>query len=581
MVSACYHPRMTEAAREAGRPEGGARSPLERYEIAIVCGAVLLGLGLRLAHFFQIEANDPYFYFPSVDPRVYHEWATRIAAGDWLGDRVFFLSPLYPYALAVLYKIVGPSLYAARLVGLIAGAGSCALVYLVGKRTLGRATGAIAAYAWALYAPAIFYDGDLLVTAIQTPLNLLLALAIVRASARRTARSWALAGALLGLSALARPNVLLLGAILLPWMALALRGRLPWPRILLLAAAFAASTAALVLPATIRNYAVGRDLVLVSAQGGANFYIGNGPGATGVFRVPSDFPPTRADDPIQQEAAYRRVAEAASKRALKPSEVSDYWWRRTWSHIGDRPGRWLRLLGVKLGLFFNAYEPGSSGDIETSRAFSRVLRAPLLTFAAVSPLALLGMALAWRRRGADAFPLYAMVATYAASLAFFFVLSHYRMPVVPFLVVFAAYAVAWIAERIRARRAAALGLAAAGLLLAVAATQPALVDETGDRFIAHYNLGNKYRQSARFDEAIAEYEKSVALNPEYISAQYNLALLAERVPGHRDQSIAAWRRVLELGAETRDASYVEKARRHLARLSGSGGPHPAPAPPER
>jgi 4-amino-4-deoxy-L-arabinose transferase-like glycosyltransferase len=563
---------MTESAREAARHGGAGKSVIERYEILIVCAAVAVGLGLRLAHFFQIEANDPYFYFPSVDPKVYHEWAARIAAGDWLGDGVFFLSPLYPYALAALYKIAGASLYAARLAQLVLGAGTCALVYLVGKRTLGAATGAIAAWIWALYAPAIFYDGDLLVTAIQTPLNLLLALALIRASARQTWRSWALAGALLGLSALARPNVLLLGVIVVPWMALSLRRRVPKTRIALLAAAFCAATGALLLPAAIRNYAVGDDLVLVSAQGGANFYIGNGPGATGVFRVPSEFPATRADDPIQQQAAFERVAEAESGRELKPSEVSDFWWRRGWAHVADHPGRWLRLLAVKLGLFFNEHEPGNSGDLETSRAFSWVLRAPLPSFAIVSPLALLGLALAWRRRGANAFTLYAMVATYAASLVAFFVLSHYRMPVAPFLVVFAAYAAVWMGERLRARRAAAVGLAVAGLALAIGVTQVDLVNETGDRFIAHYNLGNKYRQLERFEDAIAEYEASIAQNPEYISAQHNLALLCERLPGHRERAVAAWKRVLELGNRARDAAYVERAKRHLARLSEESGP---------
>ena len=77
----------------------------------------------------------------------------------------------------------------------------------------------------------------------------------------------------------------------------------------------------------------------------------------------------------------------------------------------------------------------------------------------------------------------------------------------------------------------------------------------GDRFIAHYNLGNKYRQLERFEEALAEYERSVALNPEYISAQHNLALLSERLPGHRERAIAAWRRVLELGRRAKDAAW--------------------------
>ena len=41
-----------------------------------------------------------------------------------------------------------------------------------------------------------------------------------------------------------------------------------------------------VFPVTLRNYVIGDDLVLVSAQGGANFYIGNGPDARGTRRKP-------------------------------------------------------------------------------------------------------------------------------------------------------------------------------------------------------------------------------------------------------------------------------------------------------
>ena len=182
-LSVIIHP-MARPKSKATTPKIGLSAMVEKHERLVVIGLVALGLLVRLAHFFQIEANDPYFYFPSVDPGVYHEWATRIASGEWLGDDVFFLAPLYPYALGVLYKITGASLYAARLFQLVIGAGSCALIYLLGKRTLGAATGALAALTWSIYSMSVFYDGVLLVAAIQTPLNLLLALALVRASSR-------------------------------------------------------------------------------------------------------------------------------------------------------------------------------------------------------------------------------------------------------------------------------------------------------------------------------------------------------------------------------------------------------------
>jgi len=571
-------PRMTGTSSETLRFDAAASAFVERHERLVVAGVVLAGLALRLVHFLQIEANDPFFYHPSVDPRVYHEWAARIAGGDWVGDEVFFLAPLYPYLLALLYKAVGVSLWAARLVQLVMGAGVCALVYLLGKRTLGAATGALAAAVWAVYSMSIFYDGVLVVAAIQTPLGLMAALAFTRASSKTTIPSWAIVGALIGLGALARPNGLLLLLPVLAWMALSLRRRVSKRRLAALALAVCGLSGVVILPATVHNCLAGGDLVLVSAQGGANFYIGNGPGATGVFRVPAEFPPTRGDDPEQQREAFERVAEADLGQDALPSEVSRFWWRKAWSHIAEHPGDWGRLLAVKLGLFVNSHEQGNSRDYPSSREYSKVLLLPLPTFAAIAPLALLGMALAWRRAGARSFVLYAVVGVYAATSVAFFVLSHYRMPAVPFLVLFAANAVLWILEAASRRRLLALIMAAAALAAAVGVTQVDLVDEAGDRFIVHYNLGNKYRLLGRNDMAVREYERSISLNPDYISSHHNLALLAEGMGGRRERAIEAWRRVLELGVAARDARYVEGAKRHLRQLAEPGGKAPAPPP---
>ncbi len=558
---------MARSKSKATTPKIGLSAMVEKHERLVVIGLVALGLLVRLVHFFQIEANDPYFYFPSVDPGVYHEWATRIASGEWLGDDVFFLAPLYPYTLGILYKITGASIYAARLFQLVIGAGSCALIYLLGKRTLGAATGALAALTWSVYSMSVFYDGVLLVAAIQTPLNLLLALALVRASSRPGILNWALAGALLGISALARPNVLLLVIPILPWMYFSFHRRLSRTRLFVMALVFGVSTCAVVLPVTFRNLVVGDDIVLISAQGGANFYIGNGPGATGVFRVPSVFPPTRADDPMQQRLAYAKVASGDMGEDLAPSEISRYWWNRASSHIAAHPGQWIRLLGLKLGLFFNEFESGNSRDYPSSRNFSSVMKLPLPTFGLVAPLALLGMALAWKKKEAMVFPLYAMVLTYVVSLMIFFVLSHYRMPVAPFLVLFAAYGVIWLFEKIRKKRMIPIGLAAGALALGIAVTQMDLVDETGSRFMVHYNLGNKFRQMKKIDRAVEEYERSIDLNPQYISSHHNLALMTERMPKRRARAVTAWERVLELGKQNKDAMYVERARKHLQHLS--------------
>ena len=53
----------------------------------------------------------------------------RIAAGDWLGQGVFYQAPLYPYFLGFLQLILGHNLWLIRLIQIALGAISCALIF--------------------------------------------------------------------------------------------------------------------------------------------------------------------------------------------------------------------------------------------------------------------------------------------------------------------------------------------------------------------------------------------------------------------------------------------------------------------
>src|SRR5207253_4252296 len=130
-----------------GRP---ARSLESRWwRVAIVA----LATTLRAAHVLSLRAT-PWFDHLVVDPEYCDEWARRLAAGGWLGERPFYMDPLYPYFLGVIYRLCGRDLLLVRLVQVALGAGSCALVAVIGRRVGGAAIGALAALGFALYAPA-------------------------------------------------------------------------------------------------------------------------------------------------------------------------------------------------------------------------------------------------------------------------------------------------------------------------------------------------------------------------------------------------------------------------------------------
>lgn len=551
------------SSRKGGTSKARWEALLTKYEKYIVAGIFILALVLRLFHLQQIKSHDPFFALPSVDPRVYHAWAVEISEGNWLGTEVFFNSPLYPYFLAVIYKIFGQSFFVAKLIQFLMGSFSCLLIYLLAKRIFNPKVGLVAGVMAALYVMSLFYEGILLITNIQTPLNLLLILMLLHSFESPVRRNWLFSGICLGLSALARPNILLFGPFVLFWIFYTFKDRMSRKQILHFGLFFCMGIGLLIFPVTLRNYVVGKDIVLISSQGGINFYIGNNPNAKGYFMVPKVLPRTKGDDPIEQRRNFEVYAEQKVGRALKPSEVSRYWFSQGMKFIKEQPGRWIGLLLRKCGLLVNHYEIWNNRSYYFSRQFSWVLRLPLLTFGIVAPLALFGILLTlkdWKRL----FLLYAIIGSYAASLVIFFMLSRYRMVVVPFLIILAAYALHWFFESLRAKKFQKAATALVPLAFFFLMVNQNLVNQGSS--MVHYNLGNKYMKMRKWEMAIEQYERSIQQNPTYISAHNNLALVFEKRPEWYDKGIREWKIVLKMAEERRDQGYIDRALRHLRKL---------------
>ncbi|WP_353620969.1 glycosyltransferase family 39 protein, partial [Rhodopirellula sp. JC639] len=109
--------------------------------LASTCG---LAFFLRLMHVLQT------FEVPTVvqllgDARGYFDWALKISGGDWYGSETFYQAPLYPYFLAVLIKIFGPSVTLIRLVQVMLGVAGVALIGAAGRRLFSEKIGLVAA----------------------------------------------------------------------------------------------------------------------------------------------------------------------------------------------------------------------------------------------------------------------------------------------------------------------------------------------------------------------------------------------------------------------------------------------------
>lgn len=539
-----------------------------RAELCAIAAIAAVALGLRVWNLLELRANDPFFADPSVDERMYHEWARAIARGDGFGDQVFLNGPAYPAFLALLYRVFGPSLLAAKTVQSALAALDCVLVWALGRRLFSPGVALGAAGILAVYEMAIFYPATLLSEGAQGTLVLATLLLCARALDRDGPLRWAAAGACTGVAALARPNALLFAAALGAWAAL--RPGVARRRRALAALAFAGGTLALVLPATWHNARVGGDFVLVSYAGGMNLFIGNNPDARGEFRVPRIVPSALADDPEEQRAVFAALAERASGRALAPSEISAFWARRALDFVREQPGAWSRLMLRKVLLSLNAYEPWNVRSLTLAREASSVLRLPLLGFGVVAPFAALGL-VATRRSWQRLVPLYAWLATVWVTLWVFFVLSRYRVAAVPVLALFAAAGVASLVGVLSARRVRSL-LCVGGALtaLAVVVHWPLARENLGT---AYYNLGNRFRAQGQLERAVEAYQQSMRRSPGYLSAYNNLALAYEDA-GRKDEAVAAWNAVLALAQRQGSPRHVERAERHLRELTAETAPAP-------
>src|SRR4051812_35723834 len=180
-------------------------SPRRRILFAILA----LALVLRLAHLWAVR-DQPFFSSLAMDSQEYDRWAQGIAAGDWLGSRVFFQAPLYPYLLAAAYTVLGHRLALVYLLQILLAVAGCWALYRAGREMADERTGLGAALLAAVYGPFLFYDAQLLKESLAVTATSFLLWALAAARSRPGLKTWIGAGALLGVLALLRENALLL-----------------------------------------------------------------------------------------------------------------------------------------------------------------------------------------------------------------------------------------------------------------------------------------------------------------------------------------------------------------------------------
>jgi len=526
---------------------------------AIILGVIMLvGLIVRIVYLSELE-HSAYANMLSLDSRFYRELALSILAGDKLPAGALTFNPLYPFFLVIVFKLFGGALLVPRLLQAALGLGTVAFTYLAagklvegpwkGRPSAGVIAGGAACMA-ILYAPFVLYEGMIVSTSIEIFLlaaafaqalaldHDLLGLRPVTIAGRRVPPrlSALVLGAILGAGALGRPNLFLLLIAALPlWLIVRHRRK---RRGLVPAVVCVVGALALLLPPIIHNARSTGKFVPVTAHGGINFYIGNRPGTLGTYDPPADM---RADMRGLIEDARER-AETDLGRSLTDADVSDYYFHQALAAVRSDPAAWLRLLGRKLLLFWNGAEVPDLPDAFFYGQAAPVLKLLCLPFAVVASLGLAGLVVL-SRSGRNRSIVFIFVGAGLVSVLLFYVNARYRLPLVPILMLAAAFFIAWAVRELsrkRWRHVLLLAMLVAAMLVVSTRTLVRVNRSAAYTFLGNYDIENG-QEKAGEDAFIEAYR----LDPDRVEAMVNYArVLVKR--GELDRSAEIYARAYSM-----------------------------------
>jgi tetratricopeptide (TPR) repeat protein len=500
----------------------------------------VLALLVRVVYFLELRGT-PFVAVLLGDAHRYHAWALEIAGGEWLGSEVFYQAPLYPYWLAVIYALIGPSVWAVRLLQALAGAASCLLLALAGRRFFSPGAGLLAGFLLALYPPAIFFDGLLQKASLGLLFLSTLLFSLAQLLRSRHWSWWLLSGMALGGLVLLRENALVLLPMIAVWLVVYFR-RLARTELLAGLLLVVSGVACFLAPVALRNRAVGGELVLTTSQAGPNFFIGNNLEANGRYRP---LRPMGGDARVERLDAAE-LAETAEGRALTPGEVSDYWFERAFDYIRSHPVQWVRLLLKKWLLVWNAAEIVDTDSIEAYAETSHLLRGlnHFWHFGTLAPLAALGLWLT-RRQRRRLWLLYGVLLVLASSVSLFYVVARYRFALVPVLALFAGAGLVELKNLGKERDRERLVQSGVVLVLAAVLANYPQATPVDPRATTYLNLGITLGEEGEYARAVPELERALRLVPDLPPAHHALGRTLTR-QGKADEAELHFRRALEI-----------------------------------
>lgn len=485
----------------------------------------------RLIFFKQIW-NTPVLNYLVLDSDYYYQWARALAAGYGNPPGVFWLSPLYSHFLATVFTVTGNhSVLLAILTNAALSILTVTLLVLTTRRLFGEVTALVTAGLCILYSPWLYYDGMLLTASLILAINAALLWVLAKIFDGSEYRSFLMfmAGVLTGLSALARPSILLfaLGLILYIYF----QYRELRTRFLVL---YGLALCLTVSPVLVRNFDETGSLTLTTAAGGINFYIGNRAGASGLY---DDLPWVHSADPQREAEAFRAEASRRTGDSLSLPQANRYWGKQALADIASSPLQWAKLLLKKGWLTIQNAEFANNLSFNSVRGYAPIVNALPFRWGLLAPLAFATLLLFWRKKLPAFLWLYALA--YVATGLIFFCSSEYRLPLILLFIPAAAgfFVELWALIAAKQIRFIALACFVYFVALVVINYPSAFARARSKPSMDFQNLGTVAQDNKQYLDAIPLFARALALDDSLREARLGLAESLWRVGNYDDARV--------------------------------------------
>ena len=389
-----------------------------KYKKIILISILTIGFVIRLSTLVQLSSTALFnpVCMDKHDQKTFHLWAQSILKHPFYVDGdAFYMAPLYPYFLALIYAISGGSVFFAGIVQALLDVFAIYLIYLLGKKIKDETTGLIAAGLYAFYQTIVLYSVAILSDGLITFLNICFIFSLYTALEKKRWSFWILSGIILGLAALAKPTILafipfvIVGFFIWPETRISpLKTKKKLSHILAVTLVGAIACIIVILPVTIRNYAVSGKFVPICTNGPVNWQIGNSTDSVGLFCYPQ--------------------GELLS--------VTD-------------PNFW-KLLLRKLLLFFSSYEWPQNLSVYVAREIIPALNFAFVKFGLIVFPGIIGLILAAKNRKNFLFIAFTIVQI--LWVVMFFITERYRLPAVSCLAVCAGFLITEVIFELKSKK---------------------------------------------------------------------------------------------------------------------------------